>query len=107
MVKKDVEGWVSCAEIAWKEGRTIEAVRSAKRALECCDDTERRIALRIFIARAYSKMGKYRESNIVYRALIKEDIYIPPVIMGLLYNSFRANDVKIGRNVKLMKIFVR
>ena len=98
------------AEIAYKRGRVRDAILYARRALENCAEFGQRTALRIFIARAYSKIGKFNESNTVYRALLSENIYIPPVIMGLLYNNFKTNVIstqKMSRNLGLIKIFVR
>jgi len=106
----DVEKCVSLAEIAYKSGNLNAAVRHAKAAIVHCECEERVTALRIFIARCYSKQGKIRESNTIYRGLVNERNYLPPVIMGLLYNNFKMNEgnsVKMGRNLGLIKIFVR
>jgi hypothetical protein len=107
-----LEHHISCAEIAYKSGRTAESLRHAKRALRHCTNTDKQtkrlagkaIALRVFIARAYSKLEKYTESNKIYRALLREHIYIPPVIMGLFYNNFKtAGSEKMQLNMRLIK----
>ena len=104
----DVEKWICRAEIAYKSGQNARAIGFAQKALEKCQEAETKTALRIFIARAYSKMSNYTESNAIYRALIREEVYLPPVIMGLLYNNFRQrSDTKMGRNIGLIKLFVR
>lgn len=102
---KDVERLISLAEIAWKSGNARQAIIWAKAALREPTTAERAVALRIFIARAYAKLGRFAESNTIYRALLTEKNYIPPVIMGLLYNNFN-NPVKANGNVKLVKLYV-
>jgi len=106
------EIFISRAEIAYKSGNIKNAIKFAKRALSYTGHCEpfaaipRLTALQVFIARAYSKLGNYRESNAIYRKLLNEQNYLPPVIMGLLYNNFQ-NPRKTDNNIKLMKIFVR
>ena len=98
---------ISRAEIAWKSGRVKAAIRSAKRALDICNSGEQRVALSVFLARAYAKIGDYSESNSIYRKLIDEKNYLPPVIMGLLYNSLASTPLseKVRRNLGLMKLW--
>ena len=102
----NAENYICRAEIAYKSGKTKIAIRYAKRAIELCDDQSKITALRIFMARAYSKLGKIHESNAIYRKLISEKNYLPPVIMGLMYNNFQ-NTKKANSNLNLIKIFVR
>ena len=109
-----VENLISSAEVAYKSGHTRLAIRHAKSAVKVCSEPGKLTALRIFIARAYSRLGKYRESSVLYRELIDEKNYLPPVIMGLLYNNFHSDSIKnvqtlekISRNLGLIKIFVR
>ena len=78
---------VSKAEIAYKSGNIARAVGFAKKGLGVCAPSQR-IALEIFIARGYSALGKFAESDKIYRGLLCEKIYIAPVVMGLFYNSF-------------------
>ena len=98
---KDVEKYISLAEIAYKSGNTARAIVHARAALRHDISPEKAISLRIFIARAYSKIGNFNESNKIYRALLNEKTYLPPVVMGLLYNNFNAK--KIGMNLGLLK----
>ena len=105
----DVEKYISLAEIAYKSGNTAAAVRHAKTALQCDISPAMTTSLRIFIARAYSKMGKIKESNTVYRALLNEKNYLPPIIMGLLCNNLKSKELDAGKlhgNIGLVKIFV-
>jgi len=99
------------AEIESKSGDISGAILHAKSALSLLDDkdSKRATALKIFIAKSYSKLGKINESNAIYRTLLTEENYLPPVIMGLLYNNFKSRDgefVKMGRNLGLVKVFV-
>jgi len=102
----NVEKYISLAEIESKSGNLELAVKHAKKALLLETSTERTVALRIFIAKCYSKMGKIKESNSIYRGLVNEKNYLPPVIMGLIYNNFQDTE-KTGRNLNLMRIFIR
>lgn len=95
---------ISKTEIAYKSGNVTQALRHAKKALDTCSPSQS-IALKIFIARCYSALGKYTESNNVYRELFQEKIYIAPVVMGLFYNSFcgSGNTEKMNLNLRLVK----
>jgi len=96
---------ISKAEIAYKSGRIKSSITFANQALRQNDlDPSKTIALRIFLARAYSKLGSYTKSNTIYRELLKEKVYMPPIIMGLLYNNFKtASAEKMQLNVGLVK----
>ena len=105
----DVENYISLAEIDYKSGNFSRAIRHAERAIETRPNPEQKTALQIFIARTHSKLGNISESNKIYRELLTEKNYLPPVIMGLLYNNFKSKNgeaVKMGRNLGLIKIFV-
>jgi len=109
-MNEDVEMYISLAEIAYKSGNTAKAIVYAESAIESGADYSKSVALRIFTARCLSKLGKYDESNKIYRTLINENNYIPPVIMGLLYNNFKTSEInakKISRNLGLIKLYVR
>lgn len=110
-----LEYYISRAEVAYKGGETAIALREGRRALEFCESEAKAIALKIFIAKCLSKLGDTKASNAVYRDLICENVYLAPVISGLLYNHFvkginesgnRVNLEKIRKSVNLMKIFV-
>jgi len=109
-----LEHWISRAEIAYKSGHVAQSIRYAKSAIRLAEREHNRAgtvtALRIFIARAHSKLGQYHQSNVIYRQLINEQNYLPPVIMGLLYNSCKQGGgaaQKMSNNLGLIKIFVR
>ena len=106
----EVEKFISLAEMAYKSGNTIKAIVYAKSAIISGASHSQTTALRIFIARCHSKIGNFDESNRVYRALLDEKNYLPPVIMGLLYNNFKSSEIntrKISNNLGLMKLYVR
>jgi len=99
-----LELFVSKAEIAYKSGNILQAVRYAKKALDACAVESKRVAIRIFVARCYAKLGRYQESNRIYRELLREDIYFAPVAMGLFYNNFCAGSIeKLNLNLGLVK----
>lgn len=110
-----IENLFSKAEIAYKSGRVKTAMRWANKALDVltgdAESTTSRnniessvIALKIFIARCFSALGKYTESNNIYRELLREDIYFAPIVVGLFYNNFCAGNVeKMSLNLGLVK----
>jgi hypothetical protein len=98
------EKYVALAEIEYKSGNIPAAIRHAQNGLRVAQKDEQIIAFKIFIARALSKIGKTAESNEIYRDLIRQKIYMPPVIMGLLYNNFK-NTEKVHGQMNLLKIF--
>ena len=99
----DVEHWISRAEIAYKSGQVAAAIRHAKKALAGCDEPSKAVALQIFIARAYSKLGDFKMSNDIYRELLRDGVYIAPVVFGLFYNNFESGSEKLGLNLTLVK----
>ena len=101
-----VEKNISLAEIAYKSGNIAKAITHARSALKYDISPQMRTSLRIFIARAYSKMGKTHESNKVYRALLTEKNYLPPIVMGLLHNNFKLKE-KIKIPIILLKSLKR
>lgn len=99
-----VEKWVSLAEIEYKSGNISAALNYAKEGLAQTGEPEKITAFKIFIARCHAKIGNINESNQIYRELVKEKIYLPPVIMGLLYNNLHNNQ-KAKNNLRLMRVF--
>ena len=93
--------YISLAEIAYKSGHIRQAIRHAKAGLRRCESQTTSTAFRIFIARCYSKLGEYDKSNIIYRGLLNEKNYLPPIIMGLLYNNLKTSTLDI------LKLYVR
>ena len=102
---------VSKAEIAYKGGQVAQAIRWAKKAIDWIassqaprNDAEPKVvALQIFIARAYSKLGALKKSNEIYRELLRDGVYIAPVVFGLFYNNFEGEAEKLGLNLTLVK----
>jgi len=104
-----LEYYISRAEIFNAEGKIEQALQEAKKALPLCINypKEKEISLRIFIAKCLSNLGMIEQSNKEYRSLIDENIYLPPIILGLLHNSLLlGNDQKVKTNVNLMKLFI-
>jgi hypothetical protein len=105
--KDGLEQYISSAEVAWKGGNTALAIHFARKALSHCRHEGKIIALKIFIARAHSKLKNYKASNAIYRALINEKIYLPPIILGLFYNNFKtASAEKQQLNLNLIKLYL-
>lgn len=96
------------AEIFYKEGRVTESIQEAKRAIIYAkEDKQKVIALKIFIARAYARLGQIDKSNEEYRKLFEDGVYIPSVLLGLMHNNLESGkSEKAQRNVRLVKIFV-
>ena len=107
-----IEYHLSRAEIFYKEQNIEQAIEDAQKALALCDNTEsskdeKAISLRIFIARCYSKLGELDISNEVYRSLIDEKVYLPPVLLGLMHNNLSEDKhEKVKRNMTLVKIYL-
>ena len=99
----EFERLISKAEIAYKGGRAAQAIKWAKKALAGCVDAPKIVALQIFIARAHSKLGDFKKSNEIYRGLLRDGVYIAPVIFGLFYNNFEGATEKLGLNLTLVK----
>lgn len=103
-----LEHYISRAEWFWKSGDIKPAMQSARQALKHVGVHEgKRIALRIFIARGYSRLRDFTESSRIYRELLQEEVYLPPVIMGLLHNSLSVSqNQKSLNNAGLVKLFL-
>lgn len=104
----ELEFHLSRAELFFREGEVERALRSARRALLLCADKEssKAVALRIFVAKCYCALGEIEKSNAEYRALIDENNYLPPIIMGLMHNNLlQGKDEKVKKNMQLVKIF--
>ncbi|MCL2850912.1 MAG: hypothetical protein FWE01_00940 [Firmicutes bacterium] len=107
-----VEYHLSRAEIAYKECNIRQAIIDAKQALQLCKggeqvDEGKVIALRIFIARCYSRLGNLEKSNLLYRELVNENVYLPPVLLGLMHNNLaEGKSEKVKRNMCLVKIYL-
>ena len=105
-----VEFYLSKAELAYGKGEVeiaIEAAQIAISLLKHSPNKEREVALKLFVARAKSGQGEFEESNEIYRGLIDEDVYLPPIILGILHNNLRLEkDEKSEKNLGLMRILI-
>ena len=98
---------MSKAEVAYKSGKVSQAMKYGKQVLKFLDGKDaanKIVAVKIFIARCLSKLGKFAESSKIYRELLREEIYFAPVVMGLFYNNFcDGDDEKLNLNLGLVK----
>jgi len=103
-----VEYFLSKAELLYARGEVSEAMEAANTALGIKSvSSERRVALKLFVARALSALSQFEESNVVYRELIDEDTYLPPVILGILHNNLQlSKDEKSEKNINLMHAYL-
>ena len=103
-----VEFYISKAELDYKAGRVSVSIDSARKALKLCNSNkfrEKSLSLRIFIARGLSRLRQIEASNSIYRSLIGEGVYLPPIIMGLMHNNLQSgNSEKVKRNLHLVKL---
>jgi tetratricopeptide (TPR) repeat protein len=106
---KIASGWeyyISRAEIEYKNKEFGSALQNAKIAKNYADTKARKTAIGIFIAKCHSALGQYDESSKLYRELIKEDTYLPPVLMGMMYNNLETRKTgKVQKNITLVKVF--
>lgn len=103
------DGWeyyIARAELKYNEGKPNEALLDGQMAKKYADTKARRTAIGIFIAKCYSALGSYEQSSKTYRELIKDGTYLPPVIMGMMYNNLKQkNTDKVKSNITLVKVF--
>ena len=103
-----VEFYLSRAELLYARNEVQAAIKAANTALGIRSvSQERKVALKLFVARALSALGHFEESNVVYRELIDEDTYLPPVILGILHNNLQlSKDEKSEKNINLMHAYL-
>ena len=103
------DGWeyyIARAELEYNENKVGEALADAKMAEKYANTKARQTAIGIFIAKCYSALGDYEQSSKTYRDLIKLGTYLPPVIMGMMYNNMKQkNNGKLKNNITLVKVF--
>lgn len=103
------DGWdyyIARAELEYNQNQIKAALTDAKIAKKYANTKARMTAIGIFIAKCYSALGNFRESSRVYRELIKEGTYLPPVIMGIMYNNLEQKKAdKLNKNITVVKIF--
>lgn len=103
------DGWeyyIARAELEYSQNKFNAALTDAKIAKKYANTKARQTAIGIFIAKCYSALGEFEQSSQTYRELIKEGTYLPPVIMGIMYNNLEKKKTdKLQKNVTMVKIF--
>lgn len=103
------DGWeyyVARAELEYSKNHPTAALSEAKLAQKYADTKARQSAIGIFIAKCYTALGDYEKSSQIYRDLIKAGSYLPPVMMGLMYNHLEEKQTaKVRNNITVVKLF--
>ncbi len=103
------DGWeyyVTRAELAYKQKHPTIALNEAKLAQKYANTKARQSAIGIFIAKCYTALGDYEKSSQTYRTLIKDGTYLPPIMMGLMYNHLEEKqDTKAHNDITIVKLF--
>lgn len=103
------DGWeyyVTRAELKYSQNNPTAALHEAQLAQKYANTKARQSAIGIFIAKCYTALGNYEKSSQVYRDLIKDGTYLPPVIMGLMYNHIEGKqNTKVHKNITVVKLF--
>ena len=102
-------GWdyyVARAEHEYSKKNLTAALNEAKMAQKYASTKAQQSAIGIFIAKCYTALGNYEKSSETYRKLIKEGTYLPPIMMGLMYNHLeQKHDRKSQNNITVVKLF--
>lgn len=103
------DGWeyyITRAELEYSKKNISAALQEAKLAQGYAKTKAQQSAIGIFIAKCYTALGDYEKSSEIYRTLIKEGTYLPPVMMGLMYNHLEENQTQKARNnITVVKLF--
>ena len=103
------DGWeyyIARAELAYSQNQINAALTDAKIAKKYANTKARQTAIGIFIAKCYAALGDFEQSSQTYRELIKEGTYLPPVIMGMMYNNLEKRKTdKLQKNITVVKLF--
>ena len=103
------DGWeyyVTRAEHEYSKKNINSALNEAKLAQNYAKTKAQQSAIGIFIAKSYTALGDYEKSSATYRNLIKEGTYLPPVMMGLMYNHLEEKqNKKVKNNITVVKLF--
>jgi len=103
------DGWeyyVARAEIEYHQNHHTTALNEAKLAQKYANTKARQSAIGIFMAKCYTALGDYEKSSQIYRSLIKDGTYLPPVMMGLMYNHLEEKQITKSRNnITVVKLF--
>ena len=103
------DGWeyyIARAELEYSKKNITAALNEAKLAQTYAKTKAQQSAIGIFIAKCYTALGDYEKSSIIYRNLIKEGTYLPPIMMGLMYNHLEKKQItKLKKNITVVKLF--
>ena len=103
------DGWeyyIARAELEYRQNKFNAALTDGQIAKKYANSKARQTAIGIFIAKCYSALGDYTKSSQTYRELIKDGAYLPPVIMGLMYNNMQNQQTdKTNKNITIVKLF--
>lgn len=103
------DGWeyyVTRAESAYRQNHVANALHEAQLAQKYADTKAKQSAIGIFIAKCHTALGKYEESSQIYRNLIKAGTYLPPIMVGLMYNHLEEKqNTKVKNNITVVKLF--
>ena len=103
------DGWeyyVTRAELAYGQNHPNLALKEAQLAQKYANSKARQSAIGIFIAKCYTALGDYEKSSQIYRGLIKDGTYLPPIMMGLMYNHLEEKQTtKARNNITVVKLF--
>jgi len=101
------EYYVARAEHAYSKKNLNSAINEAKLAQKYATTKAQQSAIGIFIAKCYTALGNYEKSSETYRNLIKEGTYLPPIMMGLMYNHLEEKqNTKVKNNITVVKLFI-
>jgi len=103
------DGWeyyVARAEHEYSKKNFSAALNEAQLAQKYATTKAQQSAIGIFIAKCYTALGNYEKSSATYRNLIKKGTYLPPVMMGLMYNHLeQKQNTKAKNNITVVKLF--
>ncbi len=103
------DGWeyyVTRAETEYRQNHYNAALNEAKLAQKYANTKARQSAIGIFIAKCYTALGDYEKSSQIYHSLIKDGTYLPPVMMGLMYNHLEEKQIiKSQNDITVVKLF--
>ena len=103
------DGWeyyIARSELEYNQDHYTAALNEALLAKKYANTKARQSAIGIFIAKCYTALGEYEKSSQIYRRLIKDGTYLPPIIMGLMYNHLEKRQInKAHNNITIVKLF--
>jgi hypothetical protein len=109
VVQNISDGWeyyISRAETEYRNGNFGAALQDGILAQGYADTAARTTSIGIFIAKCHTALGEYDKSSKIYRKLIKEDAFIPPMLFGIMYNNLKTQKTeRTQQNITLVKLF--